>query len=154
MKKIFCFSIICLIALSLNAQEFVDLGLPSGTKWKDRNEVDLYYYGAAMAEFGNSLPTYTQFEELKDSCKWEWKDNGYKVTGPNGNSIFLPVSKGLRDCHGDWYELLSGVPMGCYWSSTAMGLERAWILQFNWNGVDMAHKERCIWHYVRLVQNN
>ena len=42
------------------------------------------------------LPTDTQFAELINSCNWEWtkKDehNGCLVTGPNGNSIFLPAS--------------------------------------------------------------
>ena len=37
MKKILFFSLICLMALSVNAQ-WVDLGLPSGTLWKDKNE--------------------------------------------------------------------------------------------------------------------
>lgn len=155
MKKLFSFSIVCLMALSLNAQEFVDLGLPSGTKWKDKNESDVFYYGAALAEFGNSLPTYAQFEELKDNCKWVWVDNGYKVLGPNGNSIFLPILKGFRDCNGDWSEQLSGgtIPVGIYWTSTAMGLEQAWTLRFNWNGAEMAYIDRCFWYNVRLVQN-
>ena len=34
-------------------------------------------------------------EELINKCKWEWgtynNTKGYKVTGPNGNSIFLPA---------------------------------------------------------------
>ena len=40
--------------------------------------------------------------------------NGYKVTGPNGNSIFLPVT-GWKDRDGD----LSGVDYeGDYWTRT------------------------------------
>ena len=67
MKKILFLGIIGLMALSLSAQEFVDLGLSSGTKWKDKNESDLFNYNAALVEFGGSLPTYAQFEELKES---------------------------------------------------------------------------------------
>lgn len=41
------------------------------------------------------MPTKEEFQELIDKCEWEWtelNDNwGYKVTGRNGNSIFLPV---------------------------------------------------------------
>lgn len=41
------------------------------------------------------LPTKEEFQELIDKCQWEWKQQdyhwGYKVTGQNGNSIFLPA---------------------------------------------------------------
>jgi uncharacterized protein YjdB len=41
------------------------------------------------------MPTKEEFQELIDKCKWEWKEQdyhwGYKVTGQNGNSIFLPA---------------------------------------------------------------
>ena len=60
-------------------EEYVDLGLPSGTKWKNENEVntadavyDFYTYDEAVAAFGNALPTKEQFQELKDSCRWSW----------------------------------------------------------------------------------
>lgn len=42
------------------------------------------------------MPTTEQQKELLDECTWEWTAlnnvNGYKVTGPNGNSIFLPAT--------------------------------------------------------------
>lgn len=40
MKKIFLLGVICLMTLSASAQktEYVDLGLPSGTLWKSKNE--------------------------------------------------------------------------------------------------------------------
>ena len=45
---------------------------------------------------GWRLPTKEEFEELIKECEWEWitEDHypGYKVTGPNGNSIFLPAA--------------------------------------------------------------
>ena len=44
----------------------------------------------------NSIYTEKEFEELMEKCTWEWttiKDvNGYKVTGTNGNYIFLPAA--------------------------------------------------------------
>ncbi|MBQ3750896.1 MAG: hypothetical protein II865_06325 [Bacteroidales bacterium] len=150
MKKIFFFSMICLMALAVNAQEFVDLGLPSGTKWKDKNEKELFNYNAAFGEFANSLPTYAQFMELKDNCKWEWMDNGYKVTGPNGNSIYLPVTS-VRDCDGEYYESSGG--SGSYWSSTSAGLNLSHILIFTKNIRDVSESKRCNWRTVRLVQN-
>ena len=55
-------------------------------------------YDAATANWGGSwrMPTKDELYELKDNCTWEWITengvNGYRVTGPNGNSIFLPAA--------------------------------------------------------------
>ena len=42
------------------------------------------------------MPTFEEQEELCNNCTWTWTTqngvNGYKVTGPNGNSIFLPAA--------------------------------------------------------------
>ena len=47
------------------------------------------------------MPTKEEFQELIDKCKWEWTQQyyhwGYKVTGQNGNSIFLPAGGMKRD---------------------------------------------------------
>jgi len=57
---------------------------------------------AARANWGGSwrMPTYAEITELKDQCSWTWTTqnsvNGCLVTGPNGNSIFLP-SAGCRN---------------------------------------------------------
>ena len=54
-------------------------------------------YDAATANWGGDwrMPTSTEMTELIGKCTWEWiKQNGvrgYKVTGLNGNSIFLPA---------------------------------------------------------------
>lgn len=41
------------------------------------------------------MPDKEDFEELISTCKWSWTTykgcNGYKVTGPNGHSIFFPA---------------------------------------------------------------
>ena len=56
---------------------------------------------AARANWGGSwrMPTKYECQELIDKCKWELVTvncvngvNGYKVTGPNGNNIFLPAT--------------------------------------------------------------
>ena len=43
-----------------------------------------------------TMPTVEEFEELFNECKKEWVEQagvaGYKLTGPNGNSIFLPAA--------------------------------------------------------------
>ncbi len=76
-------------------------------------------YDAARANWGGKwrLPTKSEFEELKNKCQWQWTSlnghNGYRVTGPNGNSIFLPTA-GLRA--GD--SLIFAGGCGNYWSSS------------------------------------
>lgn len=129
-----------------NGHEWVDLGLPSGTKWATCNvgAMTPYYcgfyflygetnpirddaenesrcchknysdikkmgivdhngnlemcYDAASANWGTKwrMPTKQECEELVDKCKWIWSvqggSNGYKIIGPNGNTIFLIAS--------------------------------------------------------------
>ncbi|MBO5817207.1 MAG: hypothetical protein J6R26_04610 [Paludibacteraceae bacterium] len=67
--------------------QYVDLGLPSGTLWKDYDEPGMYTQTEKDSLFQGSLPTAEQFAELRTICTWEWDTIGYKVTGPNGNSI-------------------------------------------------------------------
>lgn len=55
-------------------------------------------YDAATANLGNEwrMPTTEEAQELKERCTWEYYElngvAGAKVTGPNGNSIFLPAA--------------------------------------------------------------
>ncbi|MBP5535663.1 MAG: hypothetical protein J6X62_02605 [Bacteroidales bacterium] len=156
MKKLFIFGMMCLMALSMQAQttsdidDYVDLGLPSGTLWKDKNEEGGFYtYEQAVNKFGDKLPTKEQLEELKNKCTWSWTGSGYKVTGPNGNSIVLPAA-GYRYCSGS----VGGVGSdGYFWSSTPYGSEGAWYLCFHSGGVNMGSAYRCGGLSVRLVQD-
>ena len=63
------------------------------------------------------MPTKTELEELKNNCTWTWTTQGgkygYKVTGPNGNHIFLPAA-GYRFGSSLYY----AGEHGRYWSST------------------------------------
>ena len=130
-------------------QGYVDLGLPSGTLWKAKNEEGFYSYEQAVNRFGNNLPTKEQYAELKDKCRWTWTGNDYKVVGPNGNSIVLPAA-GFRHCSGTVYYVCSD---GSYWSSTPNGSDNAWNLYFYSGEVYMGYRNRCYGHSVRLVQD-
>ena len=74
---------------------------------------------AAHVNWGGSwrMPTDAEFTELREKCEWTWitqnGEDGYKVTGPNGNSIFLPAA-------GYMYEgaLRIAGSVGNYWSSS------------------------------------
>lgn len=74
---------------------------------------------AARANWGGSwrMPTYTELNKLNTDCTWTWTAvnniNGYRVTGSNGNSIFLPAAGYRYDS--SLYVVGSG---GCYWSSS------------------------------------
>ena len=51
----------------------------------------------AHVKWGGSwrMPTIDEQRELLNECSWEWTElDGYTVTGPNGNSIFLPAADG------------------------------------------------------------
>lgn len=65
------------------------------------------------------MPTKEEFKELCEKCTWEWKSLngvvGHLVTGPNGNSIFLPAA-GYRDGTDLYYRGLHGY----YWSATLL----------------------------------
>ncbi len=137
-------------AAAIKAQGLVDLGLPSGTLWKDKNEDGGFYtYDQAVNKFGNKLPAKEQFEELRSYCQWTWTGRGYKVTGPNGNSITLPAAGG-RNCDGSVYSVGSSVE---YWSSTPTSSSCCvYNLQsYLGNGVHIENSNRCFGKSVRLV---
>ncbi len=103
-------------------------------------------YDAARHILGNEwrMPTKAEAEELINKCTWEEMtcDSivGYKVTGPNGNSIFLPCS----GCYLD--NTLSNVNIHiCYW----IGELDCYGEEYNPNGyyrsaLLMMHKNRGI----------
>ena len=113
---------------------FVDLGLPSGTKWATCNvgatkpeEPGVYFawgesytknifsssnYSSSVAQLNTSniagtsfdpafvmlgsdwrMPTESQMQELHDYCTFDSDgEGGLRLVGPNGNSIFIPMS--------------------------------------------------------------
>ena len=127
---------------------YVDLGLSSGTYWKETNESGFYNYDNAVSNFGNKLPTKEQFEELKNECEWTWIGSGYKVTGPSGESITLPAA-GHRNYNGNVFSV--GL-QGYYWSSTPCDSDIAWRLYFSSHEVSMESCNRRDGYSVRLVQ--
>ena len=133
---------------------YVDLGLPSGTLWKDSNEGGdhvHYTYDEAISQFGNKLPTKQQLEELKDKCIWIRKDNECIVTGPNGNSISLPAA-GYSYCGGRGVADLGEAK---YWSSTPYDSRHAWSLYCMSSGFNrMFGEPYCYGLSVRLVKDS
>lgn len=133
----------------------VDLGLPSGTIWGDRNVGaespksvgSMFAFGSTVQVQGDStpfdesndpgknfadgesivgnpeydpatsllgkewqMPSKAQMQELVTYCKFYVDRLGYKVIGPNGNSIFLPYNNGATE------EELAKTRIGDYWT--------------------------------------
>lgn len=87
--------------------------------WDDLGDISGTEYDVAHQKWGSSwrMPTQSEFQELKDYCTWKWGAKntvyGYKVTGSNGNWIFLPAAGFRYDS-----SLHLGGSNGYYWSST------------------------------------
>lgn len=188
----------------------VDLGLPSGTLWADRNigadspegYGDYFAWGetetspkstydwstykyckgsrdtmtkyctkssygtvdnktilepsddAATVNWGNSwrMPTFEEWSELKNKCTWTWTTsngvNGYKVVGPNGNSIFLPAAGYSSDFSVDY----AGSDGG-YWSASLCETLpcRAEVIHFHSDDRSFYSFDRYYGHSVRAV---
>ena len=99
----------------------------------------------AHVKWGGSwrMPTLEELKELLYECTWKRTElngvNGYRVTGPNGNSIFLPEA-GYR--YGT--ELYGGGEHGFYWSSSLNDYQRyyAYYLRFFFDDIHL-----CASHY-------
>lgn len=111
-------------------------------------------YDVACAKWGSSwrMPTLLEIKELKDQCKWKWITNsgheGYRVTGPNGNSIFLPAA---GCCYGS--RIYDQGAYGYYWAGTLGkgGITVAGFLCFDYDSADWRYNDRVYGRSVRPV---
>ena len=106
------------------------------------------------------MPTLEQIDELVEKCDWQWTQrkgvNGRLVTGPNGNSIFLPAAGGRSE------KLYWGGQTAYYWSRTlcspskltieAAGQRHAYILIHDSWGNEIWYDSRCEGKTVRAVR--
>lgn len=139
----------------LLAQGWIDLGLPSGTLWKNKNESSFYTYEQAITRYGSQLPTQSQIVELVQKCSWVWNNTGYTITGPNGNCIFLPAPAPRLG------SLVDGVGYGHYVTSTYAGraedggFKVYYLLYFSKDFIetDRYYVSERYMHMVRLVHS-
>ena len=109
---------------------------------------------AANYNWGGSwrMPTFEEQEELRNNCSWEWTTQngvyGRKVTGPNGNSIFLPAA-GYR--YGS--SLYNAGSRGYYWSSSLYTdyPDDAWDVSFDSSSAYRNNNNRYYGFSVRPV---
>lgn len=74
-------------------------------------------YDICSANGMGSMPTFAEIKELITLCESKVTETngvkGYTFTGPNGNSIFMPIATGYRDA-----DAITADDMGYYWSSS------------------------------------
>ena len=112
-------------------------------------------YDAATANWGSKwrMPTRDEIKELNEECTWVWTTQsgveGCKVTGPNGNSIFLPAA-GNRD----GTDLYLAGSYGDYWSAAPFSDSySACTLGFSSGGYDWGYNFRSYGRSVRPVSD-
>ena len=80
------------------------------------------------------MPTILEAEELGQKCTWTWTSlngiNGYQVTGPSGNHIFLPASGQMRE------QPINQGSTGYYWTSTQSEEYTSAAYNLNFTGYD------------------
>ena len=110
-------------------------------------------YDAASVNWGGTwrMPTFGEIKELNEKCSWRWTTmkgvSGYKVTGLNGNSIFLPAAGNLIDGSHN-----GAGSYAHYWSTTPYGdSSEAYYLYFYSNSHYSTYSYRYYGFTVRPV---
>ena len=100
---------------SQNINDYLDT--VGGLYVKTPQNISGTQYDIATAKWGTGwrMPSKENWKELIEKCKWTKEKAfhvyGYRVEGPNGNSIFLP-NTGLR-----FGDAISNTDAGYYWTS-------------------------------------
>lgn len=97
-------------------------------------------------------PTKEEQKELLDVCSWERTNLngviGYKVTGPNGNSIFIPIAGAYNSFDN---QLNSVGSIGWIYSSTRATGKHAYQIHFEEGYVKQMNCSRCVGLTIRPV---
>lgn len=96
---------------------------------------------AATVNLGGDwrMPKQSEWKELVEKCSWTFTTRngveGYEVTGPNGNSIFLPGAGNI------WQKDHTHIGGGFYWTSTCAELDENhyYIYRGNFSSTDITY---------------
>ena len=133
---------------TVGGHDYVDLGL--SVKWAtcnlDANNPwdygDYYTWTSSKSTWGSSwrMPTKEELEELL-TCKIEWTiyhdTGGYRITGSNGRSIFLPAAGMTFDPGGMTFDIDEEAQ---YWSSNYSANSEAYNLYLSCNVLTYGHE--------------
>lgn len=137
-----------------DVENYIDLGLPSGTLWaeKDLGAKDISEHGTRRTggEVADGLPSYEQASELIKQC--EFYRGTYKgktvwqVKGPNGNAIYF-----VED---DYSDFIWDIPTAvCWCNNGGKNQEHYPFIMISEHNITigMTHRENKL--PVRLVKN-
>ena len=112
---------------------------------------------AAQVQWGGKwrMPTEEEQQELIDRCSWERTNLngviGYKVTGPNGNSIFIPIAGAYNSFDN---QLNSVGSIGWIYSSTKATGTRAYEIHIEEGVIQQKDCSRCVGLTIRPVYDD
>lgn len=160
----------------LKKQGYVDLGLPSGTWWKENNEDECYQLIDAVKKYGKSLPTKEQFLELFENCDYEITHySGFHDFDRKDSDKGINIVKFTSKINGASIYFQTGCSSGCYnfegrnfegwcWSRTsfyqndydgrtlyAWGL--SWFASSGLDTIKIEDGQSCYWGSAHLVKN-
>lgn len=117
---------------SQNVADYLEI--IGGTYVKTPRNISGTQYDISAAKWGQGwrMPSKEDWKELIEKCKWTKEKAfhvyGYRVEGPNGNSIFLP-NTGLR-----FGETISNTDAGYYWISEMVQNDRECAYYYYFDG--------------------
>ena len=117
---------------SQNIKDYLEFA--DGLHIKTPRNISGTQYDIATAKWGQGwrMPSKQEWKELIEKCKWTKEKafhvDGYRVEGPNGNSIFLP-NTGLR-----FGETISNTDAGYYWTSEMAQNDRECACYYYFDG--------------------
>lgn len=112
-------------------------------------------HDAAQFAWGKGwrLPTKKELQELTNKCIWEKEvikgAVGFRITGPNGNSIFLPAA-GIKNVKTESYNY-----SGCYWGgdSNYVGIKDGYkAIQLNFTYAGHKSIDWCTRYFGRCIR--
>lgn len=123
-------------------------------------------YDAARKHWGPKwkMPSYDEIKELRRNCWWllveEDGAQGYRLYGPNSNSIFLPFTNGYKVWDGNIFP-----NVGAYWCGTEYNIRQSYInyseeannyasnIDFDTGGINVAFSTKDCGLAIRAVVN-
>lgn len=130
---------------------YIDLGLPSGTKWAAQNyggKYEKYKYSRICS---SCLPSQAQWQELRNECTWTWveSERGFIIKGNNGNAIFLGDTRGFYTTDGTQ----QGGDGSFYWSRTYLGEKKDHSIYYDFEFENGSIQRKWTW-FTGMSENN
>lgn len=139
-------------------------------KWCDGTDANITKYNsadgktilepaddAAQVQWGGNwrMPTKEELQELIDSCQWERVTLnsviGNKITGPNGNSIFIPAAGSYNSFDNQLHSVGSA---GWLYSSSAASNTFAREINIGYSGAKSTSCSKCLGLTIRPVYDD